>query len=124
KLWRRAQMLAAPAATPPTGVPGAPAPPARKDYPEEIRASLSDKPFLAAGWSLYGPDAERCVQAGPDGVRITLPAGYPGQRPGTGLVTKFGVKGDFEITLAFEIVGEPDASQSQKPTTLSLVVVP
>src|SRR5262249_2900763 len=45
-----------------------------------------------------------------DGLRIMIPAGQP--KPTTvGLVTKFPVKGDFEITVGFEIL------QANRPTT-------
>jgi hypothetical protein len=41
-------------------------------------------------------------------MRITLPLGYPGTRPGTGLELASKVKGDFEITVNFEVLKEPD----------------
>ena len=36
-----------------------------------------------------------------------MPAGHQGPRPGTGLVTDFGVKGDFEITLCCPLSTAP-----------------
>jgi hypothetical protein len=72
----------------------------------------------------YGPDATDCVKFEPDGLRITLPIGYPRPRPGTGVVTDFGVKGDFEITANIEILQEPNAGLPGNPTDLKLVIVP
>jgi predicted RNA-binding Zn-ribbon protein involved in translation (DUF1610 family) len=94
----------------------------QKDYAEEYHRPLKGESQEKTGFAAYGPAADECVKFGPDGLRITLPAGYAGQRPGTGLVTDFGVKGDFEITMSFEILEEPkDAGLN---TELSLVVVP
>ena len=57
-------------------------------------------------------------------IRIILPSGYPRTRPGTGVITDFGVKGDFEITVGFEIITEPNAGVGGNPTDLKLMVVP
>jgi serine/threonine protein kinase len=79
----------------------------------------------APGLKLFGPQAERYVKYEPTGLRIALPAGYLGRRPPTGLVTTFGVKGDFEITASFEVVFEKgDPRSPNKLTGLSLAVVP
>jgi len=53
-----------------------------------------------------------------------LPATYPRQRPGTGVITDFGVKGDFEITVSFEIADGAVPGGWGNPTELRLVVVP
>src|SRR5262249_27162658 len=73
----------------------------------------------------FGPDAEQCVKFERDGLRITLPPGYPGDRPPTGLGTGLTVKGDFEITVHFEILKEPAPEDAGSPQTrFTLVLVP
>jgi serine/threonine protein kinase len=82
----------------------------------------TDKP---KGLELFGPQADQQVKLEPGGLRITLPAGYQGQRPSTGLVTTFGVKGDFEITVGFEILlEEREQGPTDKITRFSLAVIP
>src|SRR5205807_596857 len=96
----------------------------KKDYAENYHPSLKDSRKEIPGLLTYGPDAPDCVKFGPDGIRYTLPAGYPRQRPGTGVITDFGVKGDFEITIGFEILAGPNGGFTNMPTDLRLVVVP
>src|SRR5207249_4040481 len=78
--------------------------PKKGEYYEALKEPREKPP---AGLEIYGPFADRCLDFEAAGLRVSLPAGYLGQRPGTGLVTDFGLKGDFEITLGFEILGEP-----------------
>ncbi len=96
---------------------------------QEYFLSLQGEGAGGAGAELIGPDAEQCVRFEPTGVRIALPAGYDGhrgfhgERPNTGLVVPVGVKGDFEITVDFEILQEPEPDQAGSPQTrLSLDV--
>jgi hypothetical protein len=56
------------------------------------------------------------------GARITLPAGVVGERPHTGLATNLHVRGDFEITVNYETLQEPDAADTGKPPTRLLLV--
>ncbi|MCI0685324.1 MAG: hypothetical protein L0Y71_24765 [Gemmataceae bacterium] len=42
-----------------------------------------------------GPNAEKCVRFEAAGVRITLPAGFPGERPQTGLSVPVSLKRRF-----------------------------
>ncbi|MCI0681615.1 MAG: sigma-70 family RNA polymerase sigma factor [Gemmataceae bacterium] len=98
--------------------------PPQKDYAQEFYRPLQGEPDEKPGFVPYGPAADECVKFEPEGVRIGLPAGYQGKRPGTGLVTDFGVKGDFEITVSFEMLREPAAKDSGPNTELSLVIVP
>ncbi len=76
------------------------------------------------GLQRYGPDVAECVRFELGGLRITLPAGYPRQRSGTGVVTEFGVRGDFEITVGLEILEDSSSGGSGNPTELRLVAVP
>ncbi len=97
---------------------------AKKEYAENFQAALKGDAATVPGLTIYGPDAEACVKFEPDGLRITLPSGYPRARPGTGVVTDFGVKGDFEITLGFEIVPNENAGPNSHFASLKLLVVP
>jgi hypothetical protein len=63
-----------------------------------------------------GMDPQACVRFEPEGVRITLPAGHPGRRMGTGLSSNFGIKGNFEITMSFEVLDEPEAAKAGEGT--------
>jgi hypothetical protein len=95
-----------------------------KDYAEDYHPALQGEGKAVAGLEIYGPEAAACVKFEPSGLRFTLPAGFPRQRPGTGVVTDFGVRGDFEITARYEILDEPPRDNWGNPTSLALVVVP
>jgi hypothetical protein len=84
-----------------SGAAGEPKPEARYSHP------LKGRPNDLPGLSLVGgPDADPCVRFEADGLRITLPAGAGnGWRP-TGVATGIAVRGDFEITVNFEILQE------------------
>ncbi len=47
-----------------------------------------------------------------NGLHITLPPGWGAERPVTGLRSRFRVKGDFEMTLSFEILKEPEQADA------------
>jgi hypothetical protein len=110
------------------GQPGPPAPAEapvlRAEYPEEFHPDLKGNAGAVPGLLVYGPHAPDCVKFEPEGIHITLPPTFPRQRPGTGVVTDFGVRGDFEITVGFEILGPPKRWAGGKPTELQLVIVP
>ncbi len=78
------------------------------------------------GWYFNGPDAENFVKWEPEGVRLTLPSGNPGPTPTLGINTSMPVKGDFEVTVGYEILTEPspaDAGKDQTRFTLDVVLV-
>src|SRR5262249_39669777 len=50
-----------------------------------------------------GPHAGKLIHADSQGLRITLTADRASKLP-VGLMTRFGVRGDFEITLSYEII--------------------
>jgi hypothetical protein len=91
--------------------------------PQEYLHTFSDRPESRAGVQLLGPDAEKCVTFEPGGLRITVPAGYDGppgffgERPDTGVVVPVRVSGNFEITVAYEILDEPAPADAGKPQT-------
>ncbi len=61
---------------------------------------------------IIGPDKEECVRFQKDGLRITLPKGVNGLRQGTGVSYDTPIKGDFEVTVNFEILNEPAPEDS------------
>src|SRR4051794_3669014 len=73
----------------------------------EYYHSFKDNPDARRGWEPLGPNAEEYAQFEPAGLRISLPAGWGGERPSTGVRRPIGVKGDFEITASFELLKEP-----------------
>jgi hypothetical protein len=75
---------------------------------QEFFSSLQGKPEDGNHFRLIGPQAEKCVRFEPAGLRITLPQGHPGFRSATGVLTYLTVRGDFEITVRFEILTEPE----------------
>jgi hypothetical protein len=54
-------------------------------------------------FALTGPNAREQMFEEPEGLRIVLPAEGDTQGP-TGLVTRFKIRGDFEITTSYEIL--------------------
>lgn len=104
--------------------PGAELPEFKKEFAKDFHPKLKADSQEVAGLESYGPDKKECVKFEPDGLRITLPIGYPRQRSLTGVITDFGLKGDFEITVNFEILQQPNAGLGGNPTDLKLVVVP
>jgi serine/threonine protein kinase len=101
-----------------------PGPEPRTEYPETFHPALKGNAGEIPGLVTFGPDAADCVRLEPDGLRITLPPTWPRQRPGTGVATDFGVKGDFEITVTFEVLRDARGGGWGNPTQLRLVVVP
>ncbi len=94
----------------------------RKAPAQEFYRSLKG-PENCQGLERFGPDAESCVRFEPEGLRITLPAGRPGELQGTGVMTTFPIKGDFEITVSYEVLQEPRPAESPKQTRFSLGVL-
>jgi hypothetical protein len=109
-------------AKPPTAPTPTEIKPPQKDYAQEYT-----QPFkgvaLPAGWIFEGPFADNCVHFEPAGMRINLPLGWGDERQATGIKSGFGIKGDFEITLSFEILAEPAPRDAgRNGTRLSLGV--
>jgi hypothetical protein len=86
--------------------------PALKKSFQEIVQPFKGVPEQGPSWDVFGPDAEECVRFEPAGLRITLPRGFPEPRPYTGLSTAIEVKGDFEVTVHFEILPQPAAENA------------
>jgi serine/threonine protein kinase len=92
-----------------------PTPSASKPIKEYFHSFKSDRD-LPPDFAWDGEDPEGCVQFEPEGLRLTLPEGHPGKRMGTGLSSTFGIKGDFEITMSFEVLHEPKPADAGEGT--------
>jgi hypothetical protein len=89
----------------------------------QLHLSLRGEPDNRDGLKTVGRDAGECVRFEPAGLRLTLPAERQG-RGNTGLVVSTPVKGDFEITVSFEILKESNpAAKGKQPTKLTLLAV-
>jgi hypothetical protein len=82
---------------------------------QEAYWSLKGEAGNREAFDLRGPSAEKCVKFEPEGLRITLPAGWPKQRPMVGVNTDLPVQGNFEITVSYEILREPDHADGVNP---------
>jgi hypothetical protein len=71
---------------------------------------------------VVGLDPERNVRFEAEGLRITLPAGHPEVAPETGLQVRQEVRGDFEVTVRFEVLQEPLPADTGFGTRLTLGV--
>jgi hypothetical protein len=98
--------------------------PPPKDYAKSYLHPFKGGPGIYPGWDFEGPGAEQLVQFEAKGLLITLPQGWQGERPATGLRSRFGVKGDFEITMSFEILQEPrqEVAGTANSTRLNLAI--
>jgi hypothetical protein len=83
----------------PSGVPGQD--PARQSV--EFRHNFRDAKLDDRLFRLIGPEAMARIKADPEGLRMTLPAEQ--EKPDRiGLKTAFGVRGDFTVTAAYQIL--------------------
>jgi hypothetical protein len=81
-----------------------------QEYSQSFRGTLADQ----ERYEFYGPS--ECVHFEPDGLRLTLPAG-PVTGYSAGLALPVTVKGDFEITVQFDILHEPERATAGKQQT-------
>jgi hypothetical protein len=51
-----------------------------------------------------GPNAEKWIKAEPEGLRIAIPADKAASAAAAGVAPNFKIKGDFEVTVAYEIL--------------------
>jgi serine/threonine protein kinase len=93
----------------------------RPAYPQEVFWSLKGKAEKGPPLELIGPDAESCVHFEANGLRIVMPRGQPEEGPMAGVTANVAVQGDFEITVRYEILQEPDHSDgAHRPMRLWL----
>jgi hypothetical protein len=78
-----------------TGLPSV-----RSEFYHDFRNSRS----FAENFYLNGPEATRRVKPEPKGLRVTLAAEESFKYDGVGVAAKFGIRGDFEITVGFEMI--------------------
>jgi hypothetical protein len=81
-----------------------------KEFSHSLKGLPEDTRDVVRAW----PDPQKAVRFETDGLRISLPAGYPGERQ-TGVAAGFALKGDFEITVRYEILREPDPGDDGPP---------
>jgi hypothetical protein len=94
-------------------------PPRHKDvYAQEYYHSFKGDRDIGPEFHWHGLEPQRCVEFEPAGLRITLPAGHPGKRMGTGIGLNTTVKGDFEVTIRYEILNEPQTAEAGDATGL------
>src|SRR5882724_9458195 len=80
---------------------------AQSNFKAEYHHSFKGNAGKREGFEFFGANAKHHVRFDPDGLRITLPMGVEEKRPTAGVATDIGVTGDFEITVAFEVLDEP-----------------
>src|SRR5437870_695153 len=73
----------------------APPPKHKAVYAHEYYHSFKEDREIAQEFHWHGLDPQGCVEFEAAGMRITLPAGHPGKRMGTGVGVNTTVKGDF-----------------------------
>jgi hypothetical protein len=78
--------------------------------PWKYHEPFQGPPKTAKDFQLLGYEAAQRVKYENEGVRITLPAGKT--HPPTGVATTFGIKGDFDVSVRYEIFQEPDPADS------------
>src|SRR4051794_18965790 len=84
------------------------------EYYHDFRTGEVGRPQL----TIFGPDAEDYIHVGPHGLRIDLPAERDKYAP-TGVETRFPFRGDFEVTVRYEVRGG-DAPQKPYGSALNL----
>ncbi len=92
----------------------------QKKYAQEYRHLFKGPPENPNDFAFNGPDAKAYVKFEPEGLRITLPPGHAKERKGTGVATGFAVRGDFEVTLSFEVLAEPTPEDAGPKTRFTL----
>ena len=88
-----------------------------KEYAQTYSQSFKGSDVSPEGWRYISALAEERVQFEEAGLRIKLPPGGPELGQTVGIRSAFGVKGDFEITLSFEALKDPDPADVGKAGT-------
>jgi hypothetical protein len=80
-----------------------------RDWPEQVDIQFNKGLDVYQHLSLFGPDAAIVATVGPQGLRLTLSAGREevGEAGDVGVETRKVLHGDFEITLAYELIALP-----------------
>jgi Protein of unknown function (DUF1583) C domain len=91
-------------------VPLLPAQEPAKEHAWKYHEPFRGTPRQAKDFELLGAGAAEYVKYEADGLRIALPAGK--KRQPTGVATTFGVKGDFDVSVRYEILQEPEPADA------------
>jgi len=75
-----------------------------EEPPLDFYADFRGKPVDKKSLRYTGPQADQCIKAEAEGLHITLPGDQVELSTPVGLVTSFRIKGDFEITLGYDIL--------------------
>jgi hypothetical protein len=86
-----------------------------KAEPWKYHEPFKGAPRQEKDFEWLGADAAKCVKYEADGVRVTMPAGKA--RLMTGVATTFGLKGDFDVSVRYEVFQEPEPADSGDLTT-------
>ncbi len=78
-------------------------PPIANDTHKDFYYDFRNKETLDENFKLIGPNAVKRIKFEPEGMRITL-AAEQNTPAAVGVTTQFSIKGDFEITIAYEIL--------------------
>src|SRR5262245_38818537 len=94
----------------------------KAEYAVERVQSFKGTAEDAKDFAIFGPDAATVVKFEPEGLRITIPTGTPADRTSVGVASRFAIKGDFEITVRYEVLKEPAAVDSGVQTRLAVAI--
>lgn len=102
------------------GLLAATAPPARG---QELRHDFRNTEVLPPVLQLFGRDARKLATLEPEGLRIRLPAERENLAAGVGVAPSFPLTGDFEITIAYELLAvEPPTAGRGSGVTIYVEV--
>jgi hypothetical protein len=90
-----------------------------KDYAKAYRQSFKGNTRLPPEWTFTSRAGEQYMHFEPAGLRIALP---PGELTSSGIVSRFGLQGDFEITLSFDALKDPDPADAVGKTGTRLTL--
>ena len=93
----------------------------KKELAQELNESFKDLPAENPRWGLISLKAKGFIRHEMEGLRITLP-GVAETNQNVGLGTKLAVKGDFEVTLGYEILREPGPEIDRMSTVFALEI--
>jgi hypothetical protein len=80
------------------------------------------RPYDPKEFRPTGSNHRKVMHSTPAGLRVTLPADHVNSQP-VGLVTTFGVQGDFEITMDFELLDVPNPVSGKGGPGVSLYII-
>jgi hypothetical protein len=86
----------------------------------EILVPLKGRPDNLPGMKLVGVNAEKCMRFEPEGLRLSVPAGFTELDGHVALHTGVILKGDFEVTVNYEILRLPEPGNAGPETGVAL----